>query len=324
MSASPIPARDVRVIPEYLKNLSTMVITWIALDGKIIDTNRGFLLLAGLDTLPPETWNVRDLFVKPDFSHLTGTAPPANDAVIYQGILNIGDPDKVIRSIHGTVYRLADSLLMVGEHDIQELERLNAMVLGLNEEMADLHRNLVRGNNELKRNEARIRELMLTDPLTGLANRRRLYESMEQGIGRSHRHGRPLSVMMADIDHFKRVNDTYGHDVGDEVIRMMANCLREGIRTNDLAARFGGEEFIVLLEECSLDDAFQLADRIRKGLSEHVLPSMQQSITASFGVAELGPEETAASLLKRVDQALYLSKAHGRNCVSRIDPCGIA
>lgn len=316
MSAQPVPLRDLQGIPEYLRNLSTLAIARIALDGEVMDTNRGFLLLAGLDTTPAVSWNARDLFANPVFSQLTNTHPPENDLIVYQGILNIGDPDKVIRSIHGTVYRLTDSLLMVGEHDIQELERLNAMVLGLNEEMAELHRNLVRSNNELKRNEARIRELMLTDPLTGLANRRRLNESLEQGIGRSHRHGRPLSVLMADIDHFKKVNDTYGHDVGDEVIRIMANCLRGGIRTNDLAARFGGEEFIVLLEECSLDDAVQLAERIRKNISEQSLPAMQHSITASLGVAELGPDETAASLLKRVDQALYFSKEHGRNRVS--------
>lgn len=320
MNSHPFPFSDLHDVPEYLKSLSTLAIARIALDGNIIDTNRGFLLLVGLDTPPSETLNARDLFVNPAFSQLAGTYSPENDLIIYQGILNIGDPDKTIRSVHGTVYRLADSLLIVGEHDIQELERLNAMVLSLNEEMAELHRNLVRSNNELKRNEAKIRELMLTDPLTGLANRRRLNESLAQGIGRSHRHGRPLSILMADIDHFKNVNDSYGHDVGDEVIRMMANCLRDGIRTNDLAARFGGEEFIVLLEECSLDDAVQLAERIRKNISDQVLPSMEKSVTASFGVAELRPEETPLSLLKRVDQALYASKEHGRNRVSRAAP----
>lgn len=320
MNTLPDFVHDLYHIPEYLRNLSALAIARIALDGTVIDLNRGFSLLAGLDKPLSETGNVRDLLIKPDFSHLAGTHFPENDELIYQGILNIGDPDKAIRSVHGAVYRLADSLLIVGEHDIQELERLNEMVISLNEEMAEMHRNLVRSNNELKRNEARIRELMLTDPLTGLANRRRLNESLEQGIGRSHRHGRPLSILMADIDHFKRVNDTYGHDVGDEVIKMMANCLRTGIRTNDLAARFGGEEFIVLLEECALDDAHELAERIRKSISDQVIPSMGKPITASFGVAELGPEETALSLLKRVDQALYASKEHGRNRVSKAAP----
>ncbi|MBZ0104834.1 MAG: GGDEF domain-containing protein [Sulfuricella denitrificans] len=235
------PVLDLHGIPEYLRNLSTLVFAWIAPDGTIIDANRGFLLQAGLDTPPPEAWNARDLFVNPAFSHLTGTISSAHGSIIYQGILNIGDHNAVaVHSVHGTVYRLPDRLLIVGEPDILALEHLNAMVLSLNDEMAEMHRNLVRNNNELKRNEARIRELMLTDPLTGLANRRRLNESLAQGIGRCQRHDRPMSVLMADIDHFKKVNDTYGHDVGDEVIRMMANCLRDGIRANDLAARFGG------------------------------------------------------------------------------------
>lgn len=319
MIANPIPFSDLDSIPEYLRNLSTLVIALITPDGKVSDANRGFLFLAGTENFPPESLNAHGLFLNPGFTRLVEAS--AQYGKVYEGILNIGNIDVGTQhSIHGTVYRLENRLLVVGEPNIIELERLNAMVIDLNDEMAEMQRSLVRYNNELKHNEARIRELMLTDPLTGLANRRHLSDVLEQNIERSRRHNRPLSVIMMDIDHFKLVNDNYGHDVGDDVIRMTANCLRDGIRTNDLASRFGGEEFVALLEGCPLEDALHLAERIRECISLQVVPPIPHSITTSFGVAELGQMETALSLLKRADQALYFSKQHGRNRVSTAPP----
>lgn len=167
-----------------------------------------------------------------------------------------------------------------------------------------------------KADEARLRRLATTDPLTGLSNRRHFFERGAQELRRAARYRRPLALLMLDIDHFKSVNDRYGHEAGDAVLRDLAERLRAGLRTSDLAGRIGGEEFAVLLPETTAEQAELLAERLRAAIAADPLgPDL--GITVSLGVALAVPasEETLDPVLRRADAALYRAKAGGRNQV---------
>ena len=156
-----------------------------------------------------------------------------------------------------------------------------------------------------------------TDHLTGLANRRRFERQLEREVARTARHGRPFSLITIDIDHFKQVNDTYGHEAGDEAIKTLARVLQQGTRGIDLAARIGGEEFAVILTETNLSGAVEVAERLRVSLKSIEIQSVGQ-IAASFGVAECPSQaETARELVARADAALYEAKREGRDRVAR-------
>jgi two-component system cell cycle response regulator len=162
----------------------------------------------------------------------------------------------------------------------------------------------------------KLETMATTDGLTGLSNKRAMLESAAQKIAASARFDRKLAVLMTDIDHFKKVNDTYGHDVGDVVIRGLADILKRQKRTTDLVARFGGEEFVTLCEQTDEMGAMLLAERIREELSKTTFRTPQGilSVTCSIGVA-IFPDGGAdwESLFKAADEALYVSKRSGRN-----------
>ena len=163
-------------------------------------------------------------------------------------------------------------------------------------------------------------EAAFTDHLTGLANRRRFERQLEREVGRVERFGHPFTLLMVDIDKFKDLNDTFGHDAGDDAIRRLGKVLREGTRGIDLAARIGGEEFAVLLVETSKDGGFEVAERLRTAIKLLEIPRAG-GMTASFGVAECPSDaQTAADILKAADVALYEAKRNGRDQVVALQP----
>ena len=162
-------------------------------------------------------------------------------------------------------------------------------------------------------------EAAFTDHLTGLANRRRFERQLEREVGRVERFGHPFTLLMVDIDNFKNLNDSFGHDIGDDAIRRLSKVLREGTRGIDLAARIGGEEFAVLLVETSKDGGLEVAERLRTAIKSLEIPQAGH-ITASFGVAECPHDaQTAAEILKAVDVALYEAKRNGRDQVVALE-----
>ena len=163
---------------------------------------------------------------------------------------------------------------------------------------------------------------MLTDALTGIANRRALNERLTEELQRIQRYGNGIAVIMTDIDHFKKVNDTYGHTTGDEVLKCFAKILNHEMRASDFVARFGGEEFIMLLPNTHKEGAVQFAERLRELFMGYAIPDLPQRITASFGVTTVSGNEQTIAILDRVDRALYHSKEHGRNCVTYTDEQG--
>jgi len=162
----------------------------------------------------------------------------------------------------------------------------------------------------------RLEDLAVRDELTKLFNRRKLNEMLEHEIGLAHRHATPLSMIIFDLDHFKRVNDTCGHQMGDAVLRETAAEATRQIRGTDTLARWGGEEFCLVLPHTGLAAAVGVAEKVRLALDAAPLPCSQR-ITASFGAAELRPDETPEQLAGRADAALYRAKENGRNRVER-------
>ena len=158
-------------------------------------------------------------------------------------------------------------------------------------------------------------EAAFTDHLTGLANRRRFERQLEREVARTRRFGRPFCLLMLDIDHFKRVNDTHGHEAGDDVLRRLANTIQVGTRGIDMAARIGGEEFAVLLTETDFERGLDVAERLRAAVKETEIPAVG-SVTVSLGLAEFNSATPdARALFAAADSALYEAKRAGRDRV---------
>lgn len=164
-----------------------------------------------------------------------------------------------------------------------------------------------------------LKQQSIIDPLTGLFNRRYMDETLKRELSRAERKTAPLSLIVIDLDHFKRVNDTFGHDAGDKVLSSTAQKIKDGIREGDLACRFGGEEMVLILPECDRAAAFARADTIRQSIESMALQhgaAPLGKITASFGVATYPADAgNAGSLFQAADRALYLAKSTGRNRV---------
>ena len=199
---------------------------------------------------------------------------------------------------------------------ISELEKATSRATRLETNFAEKARELDSIRDSLSKSEERAK----TDTLTGLPNRRGLEEFFRSAQIAAMEQGEPLSVLLIDIDHFKKFNDNFGHGVGDQVLRLMAKVLREKLRERDLPARYGGEELIAVLPSTDVTTCAAVAERIRHAIAEcsitrrstdEVLPQM----TISIGVAQFQPGESMTDLIERCDRALYLAKKTGRNRV---------
>jgi len=165
----------------------------------------------------------------------------------------------------------------------------------------------------LRRHYAQMHQMAHTDALTGLTNRRAMQNKLEAELDRARRYSRTFAVLLADLDHFKRVNDTYGHSVGDQVLREAGQRLSQHLRDSDSLARWGGEEFLVLVPETNLLQAQHLAQRLLESIRETPISGVH--VTLSLGVACYRQGDTVATILSRADEAMYRAKAAGRNQV---------
>lgn len=206
---------------------------------------------------------------------------------------------------------------MVTFDDITELEKKN-------DELKRMLDSLQSAQEEVNRQNERLQILATRDPLTSCLNRRSFNEHCEQELTKAEREGVPLSCIMMDIDHFKSINDTHGHSVGDDVIKQVVKSARSGLRSIDIIGRYGGEEFCVLLPELDLDQAAVVAERLRFRIENEVRDALpvdaNRIVTSSFGISSTQVcGFDAHTLVDAADQALYHSKNTGRNRVSRFD-----
>jgi len=262
---------------------------------------------------------------------LTRAAPPRDDAEARQA----RQAREVLAGLHELAARVAAD---VGEHSNRVEEINEELSSGQSCRTDDVMRavtQLIAANNQMQQrlasSETRLQEQARliethaaearTDPLTGLANRRALDDELSRCFAAFQRSGLVFSLIMLDVDHFKRFNDTQGHQAGDEVLRGMARILRRYAREMDLVARYGGEEFAVVLPGINAKDAAASAQRIRAAIdATHIcFQSADLHVTASLGIAEVVPGEDVATLIQRADAALYASKKAGRNRVHRHD-----
>lgn len=166
----------------------------------------------------------------------------------------------------------------------------------------------------LSKSSAALERLAITDPLTGMFNRRHFEQVVATETARARRYGFPLSLVMFDIDHFKAVNDRFGHQTGDQVLIQVTQLAREHLRANDTLARWGGEEFVLLLPHRDAVESESVAGKLRTLIGDHAFDGVGQ-LTCSFGVAQAVPQESFDSWVARADRALYEAKASGRNAV---------
>jgi diguanylate cyclase len=199
------------------------------------------------------------------------------------------------------------------------IQKLIASNEGYRQETAALERRLEKAHAKaalLKQRARHAESLASLDPLTGIANRRRFDDELEKQVASSHQDETPLALIMTDIDHFKSINDRFGHRTGDAMLRQFAELLRSMVRGTDLTARYGGEEFAIILPVAPLGNAFEIAERIRDAVQRRVWKDNlgnEIRLTASFGIADIRDGETAGDLINRADQILYDAKRRGRN-----------
>lgn len=185
------------------------------------------------------------------------------------------------------------------------------------EELLVRSRNLIKAHQllqEAHQQRDNLEKLALTDQLTSLYNRHSLYNMANKVLSSAVRNSSPVSLLIVDLDHFKKINDTYGHTTGDIVLKTVASVLQNQCRNEDIVARFGGEEFVILLPQCDLKSARDIAERIRLAIMECKPEDLE--VSASIGISQLTSEmKTFENLFDPADQNLYTAKENGRNCV---------
>lgn len=292
-------------------------------DGRIMLCNKAFRLLhphASQDltgrALHEQTWLTGDDTARsqPWIKAMETNAPVTGHPVL------ITQPDQSVSRLIVNAAPIQDGAgklrgCLVSFHDETELHHAN-------EQMRDALGKLEASRRQIEAQNLELVRLATRDPLTGCYNRRAFFDAAEPLLAQAREQGRRLCCVMTDIDHFKRVNDTYGHAIGDQAILAVARALSAGLRTDDLLCRYGGEEFCILLPDSTPEQALNITERLRADIERNAGASVRSieglHFTSSFGVACFSPDLSGISeLIELADHALYSSKHNGRNRVTR-------
>jgi diguanylate cyclase len=245
-----------------------------------------------------------------EIKHVMATIDAAaGSATTYSKRLNIAS-EKLAQANDG------EALRAVIEHLVQGAKEMEHNNKALEERLAASRQEI----DQLQQNLETVRTESFTDPLTTLANRKFFDQALTKCIADAKEKNEPLSLLMADIDHFKNFNDKFGHLTGDQVLRLVALSVKQNVKGRDIAARYGGEEFVIALPSTALQSAITVADHIRRAVMTKELMKRSSGerlgrVTISIGAAVLHPSDTPQFLIERADKCLYAAKRHGRNRV---------
>jgi diguanylate cyclase (GGDEF)-like protein len=302
-------------LSHWLTDSDAVFALLLAPDGTIRERNR-----AGYRIFPPDParefgGHIWDYLVCADADNLRRRLSSTADHPEGNLLLNLTDGQRNPITLEACLIPCTGGMLLLATQETRHNEQLKSEIFRLTNDLSMMTRETVRKNRELKAANETIERLARTDALTRLANRRTLEETFPREIARTERLGGSLSVVMADLDHFKSINDQYGHQAGDQVLMRAAAVFGSQLRAYDLAARYGGEEFVLLLPETSTAEAAAIAERIREQVAKLEIPECPRQITISLGIATWIGGETSVELLARADAALYSAKRNGRNRV---------
>ncbi len=298
-------------ISAYLNRNRNITILLVDSDYIIRDCNKTFTLITGSDDKPVGT-DIRKFITDEDndlFSKI-------NSGLELQPIdFTIQGSRSDRYSMKGYAARTRKGFIFLCEKKWIADDKIIEEISILNNEMANMTRDLNKKNIALQKANDTINDLLKNDSLTGIANRRYFLDYFQKMYANATRNKIPLSLVMADLDYFKIINDRFGHQAGDNVLVEFARILESNCRKEDLPARYGGEEFIILLVHADSGRASIQAERIRNKFEELKIGPENIKATASFGIAELNREQSIEMMIKQADDALYRAKEEGRNRV---------
>ena len=246
-----------------------------------------------------------DEMVKAEVNDIEQTVQTVDDVIEMKGL------------IQGSLESIRQHLAEKQRHEETHQHSLEQQLKGLNLRLEQMESE----SEQLRQRLVMERQQAMTDPLTNVPNRLGYEKRISHEFARWQRYGNPLTVLLCDIDHFKRINDTYGHRAGDRALMAIAKTIGQPLRETDFVARIGGEEFIVLLPEIALEDAIPAAEKLRAAVEvcEFVYEGTPVPITMSGGIASFSEGDSIESVYKRADKALYLAKEQGRNCFVTVE-----
>lgn len=298
------------VLLSLLMEFSSVAAARIGREGTLLEANAAFHALTGG---PAHGVTVSTFFIRPGFHELIAAAEGRSGRA-HDGVLHIGRENGQSRALRGVVYGVEDGIVVLAE--MAEMADLTASITRLRTELTGKEETIARLQEEIDDQKRALQALMINDSLTGLPNRHKLEQSLDVEVERARRYRTPFSLVMSDIDNVDELNQIYGREAGDRVLKRFGQILASSVRRADLAARYEGGTFLTLLPHSNLSGGTAFAERLRARFSTDLIPSVERPVTASFGVTEYLDQDSSNTLLDRAGAALLQAKNSGRNRVS--------
>ena len=309
-----IKSSETLIMEYFCERFSKIPVVYLDNKGMVKDSNTWFMRMCGLQeqAYGKMLEDYIEIADKPAYSPVY---EQASDIVTAKQFTAKPRNKQPVIDYQGIAIRSGDKQMLFFRNKLDETDKVLETVTELNIEISALARDLSKKNQQLTRANERITELLDSDTLTGVKNRRYISNAIDQMISFSDRHNLSgFCLIMFDIDHFKKANDQFGHDLGDQVLIEVTRLFSQQLRKEDTLARFGGEEFIILLVNQDLVASAVVAEKLRSVLENREMPHGKR-VTASFGVSQYHPGSSKEELLKTADEAMYAAKRSGRNRV---------